>query len=414
VLRTNDQGTHTVPSPNLYPADWLWDAGFNALGWATFAEDRAWRELETILAGQWPTGMIPHILFLASDPSYFPGPEEWGSGTDPATSGITQPPILATVLARLLACSADQTTARHRARPLFDRLVSYHDWWHTSRDPDRTGLVISIHPWETGMDNSPAWDTALAAVEPTPLPSDSRRDLTVVDPADRPTDYDYDRYWSLLRDGRSVQWDSTRLATGSSFRVADPLTNAILIRADTDLAHLARLLDAAPETITRLDDYAKLGSTGLERLWDRPAEHYRAFDFNRGILIGPATVASLCVPFSRVVPAERVAHLATQARAWGDSAGAALPSVDPSFPGFDPARYWRGPVWVNTNWLAATGFAESGHPATAEYLADQTVSLITTAGFAEYFNPVTHTAHGSSAFSWTASLALAWLAPAGL
>jgi hypothetical protein len=34
VLRTNDRGTWTRPSPRLYPHQWSWDAAFVAIGWA--------------------------------------------------------------------------------------------------------------------------------------------------------------------------------------------------------------------------------------------------------------------------------------------------------------------------------------------------------------------------------------------
>ena len=34
-----------VPAPGLYPYQWNWDAAFCALGWITFDEPRAWREL---------------------------------------------------------------------------------------------------------------------------------------------------------------------------------------------------------------------------------------------------------------------------------------------------------------------------------------------------------------------------------
>ena len=45
VLRDNDRGGYTVPTSGLYPYQWNWDAAFCALGWITFDEPRAWREL---------------------------------------------------------------------------------------------------------------------------------------------------------------------------------------------------------------------------------------------------------------------------------------------------------------------------------------------------------------------------------
>ena len=75
VLLRNDRGGYTVPRPNLYPYQWNWDSAFAGWGFSTFETDRAWQELESLFAGQWNNGMVPHILFRRNDPDYFPGPE---------------------------------------------------------------------------------------------------------------------------------------------------------------------------------------------------------------------------------------------------------------------------------------------------------------------------------------------------
>ena len=49
-------------------------------------------------------------------------------------------------------------------------------------------MVTTLHPWETGMDNSPAWDEVLGRVEVAPdLEPYVRKDTTHVDPSMRPT-----------------------------------------------------------------------------------------------------------------------------------------------------------------------------------------------------------------------------------
>ncbi len=65
---------------------------------------------------------------------------------------------------------------------------------------------------------------------------------------------------------------------------------------------------------------------------------------------------------------------------------------------------------MNTNWLAAQGFAGSGDEATAAWLATESATLASTAGCAEYFDPTTKAGHGGQCFSWTAALTLEWLA----
>ena len=109
VLRANDRGGYTVPTDRLYPFQWNWDSGFVAMGWATFDEARGFREIERLLEGQWEDGLVPQIVFHAPSDDYFPGPDVWGTRRTPPTSGITQPPILATAVRRMWA------SARHRA-----------------------------------------------------------------------------------------------------------------------------------------------------------------------------------------------------------------------------------------------------------------------------------------------------------
>ena len=40
-------------------------------------------------------------------------------------------------------------------------MIEYYDWWARYRQPDYDGLVVIIHPWESGLDASPAYDEAL-------------------------------------------------------------------------------------------------------------------------------------------------------------------------------------------------------------------------------------------------------------
>ena len=75
ILLENDRGTYTVPTEGLYPFQWNWDSLFAALGWAQFDLPRAWAEIHSLFDAQWPSGMVPHIVFWSDSSSYFPGPE---------------------------------------------------------------------------------------------------------------------------------------------------------------------------------------------------------------------------------------------------------------------------------------------------------------------------------------------------
>ena len=164
TLIKNDLGGYTVPTHGLYPFQWNWDSAIVALGWLTFDETRAWEEVTSLLSAQWENGMVPHIVFHKASQTYFPGPDVWGSQNDIASTSISQPPVLATVVRKLFEEGKDKSLAMRMAQQVVPALVRYHLWWYRCRDPQNTGLVVSYHPWESGMDNSPSWDNALAAV----------------------------------------------------------------------------------------------------------------------------------------------------------------------------------------------------------------------------------------------------------
>jgi hypothetical protein len=43
----------------------------------------------------------------------------------------------------------------------------YFDWYKKDRDIDGSGLITILHPWESGLDLSPAYDPALGVPQRT-------------------------------------------------------------------------------------------------------------------------------------------------------------------------------------------------------------------------------------------------------
>lgn len=89
-----------------------------------------------------------------------------------------------------------------------------------------------------------------------------------------------------------------------------------------------------------------------------------------------------------------------------DESSIPVPSYDRYGYGFSPVRYWRGPVWINLDWLLMRGFERYGFREQAERLRRAIVGLVQNAGFYEYFDPISGRGHGSNLFSWTAALLL--------
>lgn len=384
LLRHNDRGAYTVPSPHLYPHQWAWDSAFAAIGWAHLDLDRAVTELETLMHGAWPDGRVPHIRFHDLTGSYFPGPAFWGT-TD--SSSITQPPAWALAARRLLELGADT----HRLAALVPAIDASHRFFFEARDPEGINAVCVVHPWESGMDNSPAWDPPLDAVDPSQAPPFRRVDKErVADAGQRPSDDEYARYAVLVK---AIAEDD--FGPGP-FRVYDPGMTAILARAEQDLAWLGERLGVE----TAAGDRAVRLLSGLERLWSPQHGRYVFRDAAADRVVPADQIACALPLMLSDLPAERAATLRAGLTARFDTEWP-LPSTAPGDPGFDPVRYWRGPVWINVNWLLADAV---GGP-----LAERSLALMARSGFREYFDPRDGAGLGATDFTWSAALALDWL-----
>jgi hypothetical protein len=407
VLKENDRGSYTVPTKGLYPFQWNWDSCLTALGQFHYDEARAWTEIETLLANQWPDGMVPHIVFHVHSDGYFPGPDVWDTGRPVATSGITQPPVAGFAIRRLYERAADRAGAAARAKALLPKIDAWHRWFYAMRDPRGEGLVAILHPWESGRDNSIDWDEAFERVPADGVGDYVRRDTQHADPAHRPTKAQYDRYLYLVQLFRALGWDNSRLHEASPFKVVDPGFNAILIRSMTDLADLAEML-GEPGIAAANRARAAKGLAALERLWSEAHGQYLCRDRVTGRLIESASIGGLLPAFA-AVPRARAGGIARTIERWADAVRYLVPSHDPADPRFEARRYWRGPAWLVMNYMIQDGLRAMGETAVADRIVRSSLELITRSGFAEYYDPQTGEPCGGGRFTWTAAMVIEFL-----
>ena len=67
----------------------------------------------------------------------------------------------------------------------------------------------------------------------------------------------------------------------------------------------------------------------------------------------------------------------------------AIPSTDLTDPHFNHLTYWRGPIWVNTNWMIWLGLLKYGYRDIAEQIRQGIIELAANHGFREYYDPFT-------------------------
>jgi neutral trehalase len=207
-------------------------------------------------------------------------------------------------------------------------------------------------------------------------------------------------------------YDEARIYPDCPYLIQDVLFNTLLCQANRDLAEIARVLgeDAAPFE-ARADQTAQAVNA---KLWDEEHSIYVDYDMAAREPI-PAHVAAGFAPLFAGIPgAERAkrlyAYLDSPAFCRLDEPCYPVPSYNRLAPDFSPNRYWRGPVWLNVDWLIEHGLRRYGFDAYANRLYDAMIELVRDHGFFEYFNPETGQGHGTDQFSWTAALLLDILA----
>ncbi len=401
ILRCNDRGHYTVPTKGLYPFQWNWDSVFAALGWAEIDPARAWAELDALFAAQWPSGMVPHIVFWSDSKSYFPGPDIWATKqVDPGSSGISQPPVAATIVRRLAEID------RLPSLSLYRSLERWHQWWHDARDPHGQGVIAVSHPWESGRDNLPDWDEPLSRVELTYNGDFQRRDIEFVDPEMRPLQADYDRYLALVDQASAHNWADNAIAAQSAFWVADPGITAILLRAERDLIWLG---DALGEDTSAIQTRVARLEYGFESFWNESAGTYCSLDLRNGYQADAGTSASFLAFYAGIT--DHADKLLAELASWSRACRFLVPSFDPRHQDFESLRYWRGPVWCVLNYMIAKGLEEFGEGDWAERIRTDTAALIAISGMPESFDPISGAAVGGKNFTWTAALWLAWARP---
>lgn len=404
ILLNNDRGGYTVPTEGLYPFQWNWDSAFVALGFAQFDRPRAWQELHSLFSAQWENRMQPHIVFHQEDDDYFPGPSVWQTNQPGvATSGITQPPVAASIV-RLL-WEQDKASAMAHIERLYPKLMAWHTWFANYRDPLKNGLVLVTHPWETGRDNSPEWDSPMSAVDTSAVGEYARRDLNQVDQSMRPTTEQYDHYLAMVFYGREHNWDPEVTAKNGPFQMLDVGMSMILLRANRDLLVLAEALGKSDDVLL-IKQRIELAENGLGYLWNDDVGAYCSYDLIQQQSSHCITNASFLAFYAGVGSPAQKQTLLNRLQEIRDQVAYLVPSITPEHPAYNPILYWRGPIWSVVNFMIGQGLMEQGYTELSDQVWLDTLAVSEAGNFYESFSPATGKGTGGKQFSWSAAI---WL-----
>ncbi len=416
LLKKNRVGDITKASSHLYPHQWSWDAAFISRGLLHYDCDAAYKELRSLFRGQWSDGFQPHIVFNDKFLGHFPGPEYWKAENSKKippgvhTSGISQPPVHASMLVASIDLDPDKKRAEKELTFLYEKIKAMHDFYFDHRQSKKHNLIYLVHPWESGLDNAPLWDSPLAEI--TEQSKWSRNMQKTYDElakkGNRPARSYISTYSYLVESlfKRNYNWEL--IGREHKFQICDVLFNSVLCKSEDDLGTICRFIGKDPSMHHQRSKKLKDAINSL--LWDENEGIYYDFDLVSEKYIKKDTVFSylpLAGEICSKTQAKRlIGHLKSHCFCIADKDCMGIPSYDMCKIDYEGEFYWRGPIWFNMSWYVLQGLEKYGFDEDALWLRNSLYKLVMDNGFYEYYKPETGEGLGADGFSWTAALFL--------
>ena len=403
ILIGNRKRGYTLPTNNkLYPAQWNWDSAFIALGYSYFNLNFALKEIKTLLDGQWKDGMIPHILFHNTNTNYYPNHTAWNCGNKIRSSGITQPPVLASILKEIIDKNKITKIQKKEIKKFVIKIKKSHEWFIKNRDPKKTGLVSILHPWESGYDNSSLWDEPMSKVKIEKNIQYKRADNKVINPEHRPLNIDYDRYVTIKNDLRKKKYDPKKIFKTSLFNVVDIGFNSIFLKSNKDLIILLKKFNLDSSTII---NYVKITEKNILKYFDKKKQTFFCFDLRNKKKIFIPSITNYLILYADIKNSKINDILIKNLKKHNLKEKYFFSSIKPNHKSFEEKRYWRGPVWINCNWFIHKGLMNKDEKYSNK-IKERTIRLVEKKGFHEYYSCKNGKPMGANNFSWSAALYL--------
>jgi hypothetical protein len=350
---------YCVPHLETYPHLWLWDSCFHSIAWAALRDSRALTELSSVLREQFQNGFVPHIVYGAEN-LLSRGPRE-------DVSGYTQPPVYALSLSWVRASGLEPDD------DLILRVGKGLTYFLQSRLKD--GLTYVFHPWETGCDDSPRFDSWVGSSS-YDFPEWTRSDL-------------------LLNEGTSFAKEGDAISN-DSFVCSPSLFNAILsygLLLVSELTGDAQMRTASYEIGESMDDLLWNDQEGM--YVDRPL-------VGGGPSCQIPTLDGVLSALGSVSRKRAVACLDQLRDPARFAARFGLRYLPPDHPTYQPGEYWRGAAWPQLAFLAVRACERWSLDKLAQEIAEKGRASIRTAGWSEFWNPESGEGRGARPQTWAA------------
>jgi len=266
--------------------------------------------------------------------------------TFPVEADVTKPPLIAWVVWKLYQHDGDKEFLDE----IYEPIVRWNDWWFKNNDMDGNGLCEYQHPFSSGLDDSPLWDAGMP--------------------------------------------------------VESPDLNTYLFLQQENLARIARALGLSRDARLWTRRSEAMLKRMLEAMWDPQAGLFWAR--KDGVYLPVRTPFNLFPLLTGRLPKEvcssLVRRLTDPQQFWPRYP---IPTVALDDPNYDPNQMWRGPTWINVNYLLIEGLRRSGYPELAGELRRRTLEMIANRpDIYEYYHPETgaNSPKAAPIFGWSSAI----------
>ena len=317
--------------------------------WDAFFHALAYRHTDPLLAENQLRILLDHQLDngMIPDAVHDEGVvTEWKLPNSSKVAPVTKPPLIAWTAMKLYETSGN----RDFLDEIYEPICRWNHWWFHDHDDDLDEIVQYNHPYSSGLDDSPLWDQGVPVESP-----------------------DINTYIVMQMD------------------------------ALARMANVLGLTDEAREWTLRANDLTR---KMIAHFWDEQAGVFWAMRDHQPIrVLTPFNLYPLLTGRLDQDKVNRLLnHLLDKDHFWTNYP---IPTVAKTESQYNPNQMWRGPTWVNVNYLFIEGLVNSGHPELARQLRDKTLALLMLHNdIYEYYNPETGMPppNAASVFGWSSAV----------
>ena len=186
------------------------------------------------------------------------------------------------------------------------------------------------------------------------------------------------------------------------FNVVDIGFNSIFLKASKDLLEIAKLYNLNFKDLNK-----KIFKTesSLLKMYNKKKNIFYSYDLKNKFFINIPSISNYFILFADLNNKKVNKKIIESLKKYNQKEKYIFSSIKPDHKSFEEKRYWRGPVWINTNWIIYQSL-KNKDKVYAKKIKDKTIKLIEEKNFFEYYSCKNAETLGANNFSWSSALYL--------